>query len=806
MAFVEALSPFLGDRVWSQPLDGAIVGPDGAHVDKRLATTAPPNPSRYRSRPRAATADGTEGTPSPAGHDASASPVNPGSGPHSLRRRRSRRNSRSSRRQSSQGPPSTAGVKQLPYVYLENCTQREFEIIMMISDILWERGDSPVGLLGTRLHAKTQDHNLPTHFKEAYGGLKKFVSRWPSLFVLHTDHRYNPKVGLLGWPKSAIYGGRPPTGAPFSATNGAGQGSARARRRRANKAFQQAGARRAHGNFGSLPPGFSPYSQAQTLSRMYSPRGVPYQGPLDSLASHERSFALPQTRDRAATYSGMMSPHSTGRHHESVRAHAMSSFSPPAHYSHPDFARGFMREDGEFAPPLRSHSPPREMVVEVGDPFDDLEFQDFLLSGGRSHAASDPGPRPYGEPSPLDIPPSSLLSGYARRVRDTPQFTPLAANRANRGNNSEAQSNSKVDDQKPVSPISHEPTGSEKQVLSKESSSATTSITGSSSNKSNGADFSTSDVLLLPVTASNSTTPSNSIASRDRGISPGRTPSPSSHGRVATYVHGPAAQSSASVSQHTDLLRVRALKMRAAAHHALAPEFSFVEEDDGFFGDFTTTRARSRSYDVALRYNSAPRPDELHLPASSPYYPHVAHSLGPLPPLTPPYGGATSYPLSPREPASYRLTARERDLNRDRRVSGGDVPYLQSTTPLAQQSGGAFFPRTQPLPRLGATTALSFVPSGPSPVSKQPGFSLSKMMLTLSVDDDSAKPDAANGGPPSLNPKHFTHVPLDGMRGGRARSVSSPAMPGNVLARDVNGSCSTASVRSQALLPEKASA
>lgn len=803
MAFVEARSPFLGDRVWSQPLDGETAGPDGARVDKRLtATTAP---SRYRSRPRAATADGSEGPPPLA----STSPVNHGSGPHSLRRRRSRRNSRSSRRQSSQGPPSITGVKQLPYVYLENCTQREFEIIMMISDILWERGDSPVGLLGTRLHAKTQDHNLPTHFKEAYGGLKKFVSRWPCLFVLHADHRYNPKVGLLGWPKSAIYGGRPPTGAPFSATNGVGQGSARARRRRANKTFQQAGARRAHGNFGSLPPGFSPYSQTQTLSRMYSPGGVPYQAPLDSLASHERSFTLPPTRDRAATYSGM----AADRHHESVRAHAMSSFSPPSHYPHPDFARGL---DGELLP-ARSHSPPREMVVEVGDPFDELEFEDYFFSGGRSHAASDPGPRPYGEPSPLHIPPSSLLGGYARRVRDTPRglAPPLPGSRASRDNGSEAGSNAKAEDPKSVSPISHELTGSagsEKQVLSKENSSAATSSSASPPKKSNDADFSTSNVLLPPPTTSNSTTPSNSTASRDRGISSGTTPGPSSHGRVATFAHDPATQSSASVSQHADFLRVRAMKMRAAAHHALAPEFAFVEEDNGFFGDFMATRVRSRSYDVGSRYDSgAPRPDELHLPASSPYYPHVsshpshdAHSLAPVPPLTPPYCSATSYPLSPRESASYRLIARERAMNHAHRASGDDVPYPQLTTPLAQQSGGAFFPRTQPLSRLGDATTLSFAPSGPSPVSKQPGFSLAKMMSTLSVDHDRAKPDTANGGPPSLSSKYFTHMPLDGMHGGRTRSFSSPAMPGNVLAGDVSGSNSTAPVRSQALLPEKA--
>lgn len=234
------------------------------------------------------------------------------------------------------------------------------------------------------------------------------MSRWPSLFVLHTDHRYNPKVGLLGWPKSTIYTSRPPSGAPFAATNGGAQGGARARRRRANKAFQQAGARRVNGNFASLPSGFSPYSQAQTLSHPYTThaRGTPYLGILDPLASHERSFALSPTRDRAATYSGFPSP--PMRHHDRARTHALSSYSPTySNYSH-----GHVASEGEFVhslPPHRSHSPPRKMQVEIGDPFDDLVLEDYFLSGGRSHAASDPGPRPYIEPSHLDMPPSSMV-------------------------------------------------------------------------------------------------------------------------------------------------------------------------------------------------------------------------------------------------------------------------------------------------------------------------------------------------------------------------------------------------------------
>lgn len=199
------------------------------------------------------------------------------------------------------------------------------------------------------------------------------------------------------------------------------------------------------------------------------------------------------------------------------------------------------------------------------------------------------------------------------------------------------------------------------------------------------------------------------------------------------------------------------------------------------FGNFPTTRARSRSYDVA----SAPRPAALHLPPSSPYYPPLSprrrfdsHSLATLPPLTPPYG---SIPLTPREPAAIPLSARERALDRYYGVSAGDL-YPSAASPLTKHSGGTFFPQTQPLPHRG--------PSDSSFASGQTGFSLSQMMSGLSVDDGRAKHVAQN-------PKKFYAVALDGVDG-RSRSASSPIVPQSVLSR--NAVSGTISARPQALL------
>ena len=74
----------------------------------------------------------------------------------------------------------------------------EPELTLSISRILTQCGSVPVGKLGSLLHNVMGNHSLPSMLKEKFGGLKRFLERHGDMFVIGTDHPFNPHVHLVG--------------------------------------------------------------------------------------------------------------------------------------------------------------------------------------------------------------------------------------------------------------------------------------------------------------------------------------------------------------------------------------------------------------------------------------------------------------------------------------------------------------------------------------------------------------------------------------------------------------------------------
>ncbi|CAK5050803.1 unnamed protein product [Aphanomyces euteiches] len=66
----------------------------------------------------------------------------------------------------------------------------------MATEILAERGPLPIGEIGKCLQDITSNSTLSAVLKEKFGGLKKFLEQYPSVFLINTDHPFNPKVYL----------------------------------------------------------------------------------------------------------------------------------------------------------------------------------------------------------------------------------------------------------------------------------------------------------------------------------------------------------------------------------------------------------------------------------------------------------------------------------------------------------------------------------------------------------------------------------------------------------------------------------
>ena len=74
----------------------------------------------------------------------------------------------------------------------------EHELVTMITKILLQCGSVPVGKLGSLLHNVMNNHSLPSMLKEKFGGLKRFLERHGSEFMIGVDHPFNPHVHLTG--------------------------------------------------------------------------------------------------------------------------------------------------------------------------------------------------------------------------------------------------------------------------------------------------------------------------------------------------------------------------------------------------------------------------------------------------------------------------------------------------------------------------------------------------------------------------------------------------------------------------------
>ena len=72
----------------------------------------------------------------------------------------------------------------------------ESALLALSTDILNERGVLPVGEIGKSLQDIAPTRNLSGKIKEKYGGLKKFLERYPEDMIICADHPFNPHVFL----------------------------------------------------------------------------------------------------------------------------------------------------------------------------------------------------------------------------------------------------------------------------------------------------------------------------------------------------------------------------------------------------------------------------------------------------------------------------------------------------------------------------------------------------------------------------------------------------------------------------------
>jgi len=87
-------------------------------------------------------------------------------------------------------------------------------LLSLSREILKEKGALPVGEIGKMLQEATSNSQIPGILKEKFGGLKKFLELNPEVFLISTDHPYNPKVclkeELSEMEICAIVAGNPP--------------------------------------------------------------------------------------------------------------------------------------------------------------------------------------------------------------------------------------------------------------------------------------------------------------------------------------------------------------------------------------------------------------------------------------------------------------------------------------------------------------------------------------------------------------------------------------------------------------------
>jgi hypothetical protein len=70
-------------------------------------------------------------------------------------------------------------------------------ILFACIDNLDARGAMPVGEVGKAISFQSDSVLITKHLKDQHDGLKKFLERFPLVFVFGSDHTYNPHVYLI---------------------------------------------------------------------------------------------------------------------------------------------------------------------------------------------------------------------------------------------------------------------------------------------------------------------------------------------------------------------------------------------------------------------------------------------------------------------------------------------------------------------------------------------------------------------------------------------------------------------------------
>jgi hypothetical protein len=72
----------------------------------------------------------------------------------------------------------------------------ESALLSLCTEVLTEKKILPVGEVGKMLSEATSIPNLSSQLREKFGGLKKFLERYPEIFLFSKDHPFNPNVVL----------------------------------------------------------------------------------------------------------------------------------------------------------------------------------------------------------------------------------------------------------------------------------------------------------------------------------------------------------------------------------------------------------------------------------------------------------------------------------------------------------------------------------------------------------------------------------------------------------------------------------
>lgn len=72
----------------------------------------------------------------------------------------------------------------------------ESALLSLCTEVLTEKKILPVGEVGKTLSDVTAIPNLSSQLREKFGGLKKFLERYPEIFLFSKDHPFNPNVVL----------------------------------------------------------------------------------------------------------------------------------------------------------------------------------------------------------------------------------------------------------------------------------------------------------------------------------------------------------------------------------------------------------------------------------------------------------------------------------------------------------------------------------------------------------------------------------------------------------------------------------